>query len=954
MQVACPHCRQVLEFADRRPVFCGFCGGSLADASGRLATTQAYVEVASHEAPTQVYVDEDSGSRSTFATAGHPDSVGDYKLLRQLGQGGMGVVYEAEQAATGRRVALKLLSPKLAHTDESMERFVREGRLAAAFSHPRSTFVFGAGQHAGQPYITMELMPGRTLNDVCHDEGPLPVNRAVDYILDVIEGLEAAHAAGIIHRDVKPSNCFLDSDGRVKVGDFGLSKSLVSDADLTRTGAFLGTPLFAAPEQVRAGQIDKRTDIYSIGAALFYMIAGRGPFTGDPAAVIAQIASDPAPPLRSLAPAVPKDLDQIVARTLEKDPARRFENLALLRHALLPFATGGIVPAPIGRRLGAYFIDSLVTGVVCGILIFILLIIAAVKKHNLTEIEFLDRSGVHPSFQLPLMFGLLAIFALVVSYFAICESWTGKSLGKRLLGLRVVGLDGGRPGIGRAFLRATLVPGLMWLSGAVLVPYGIQSEFIDFEDYLDQDRMLIQQLLGPLTFVPMLACLVTMRARNGYAGLHDLASGTRVVQIRPATGGSRSGDVPMTVPCAIKIATGPFGPFHVMGSLGTNGNGEILQARDETLHRLVWIVVRPVSQTGENSRVHAARAGIARATRPRWLQGGLSGPSRWDAFEAVCGAPLKLVVSQSENVDWERGRFLLLDLAEELVAASADGTLPATLTLDQVWVDRDGRVKLLDAAIESPGASGRPVGSLAPSATFSPAGLMRAAARLFSSPQTLPSHAQAFLAELARRPDGNETLVWAAAQLRESMARAASLNWSDRLVAVGVSTGTEYSFYQIPLALVMLAMFTVPGITEPIRLGAIFLFALALPAIAGYWTRGGPVFRLLGIDVRRSDGQPAGRGRCAWRNLVAWMPVMVAFSLNLAVLPVLMKMKQADSATAPALAGKSDYAQLLVLPLVSLAASFAGLMNAAGACYAVARPQRGIQDLLAGTRLVPR
>jgi serine/threonine protein kinase/phage FluMu protein Com len=250
MQVACPHCRQVLEFADRRPAFCGFCGGSLANAIDHLASTQAYVEVACQEAPTQMYLGGDAGSGSSFAPAGHSDSVGDYKLLRQLGQGGMGVVYEAEQGATGRRVALKLLSPKLAHTDESMERFVREGRLAAAFSHPRSTFVFGAGQHAGQPYITMELMPGRTLNDVCRDEGPLPVNRAVDYILDVIEGLEAAHAAGIIHRDVKPSNCFLDSDGRVKVGDFGLSKSLVSDADLTRTGAFLGTPLFAAPEQV--------------------------------------------------------------------------------------------------------------------------------------------------------------------------------------------------------------------------------------------------------------------------------------------------------------------------------------------------------------------------------------------------------------------------------------------------------------------------------------------------------------------------------------------------------------------------------------------------------------------------------------------------------------------------------------------------------------------------------
>ncbi|HEY2252704.1 MAG TPA: protein kinase, partial [Planctomycetaceae bacterium] len=496
MQVECPQCRQVLEFADRRPAFCGFCGGSLSEAHGRLATTQAYVEVAGYDSPTQAYLADSADPRAAFASlVEHGDSVGDYKLLRQLGQGGMGVVYEAEQAATGRRVALKLLSPRLVNTDDSMERFVREGRLAAAFSHPRSTFVFGAGQHAGQPYITMELMPGRTLNDVCQDEGPLTVNRAVDYILDVIEGLAAAHAAGVIHRDVKPSNCFLDSDGRVKVGDFGLSKSLVSDADLTRTGAFLGTPLFAAPEQVRAGQIDKRTDIYSVGATLFYLIAGRGPFIGDPAAVIAQIASDPAPSLRRLVPSVPKDLDQIVARTLEKDAARRFADLAQLGDALQPFATGGLAAAPVGRRAAAYFVDTLVTGAAFGILIC-----AVVFAVIFAQIAYAARTGGPKGFQsqgLPVTVRQITQSALfyagfVVLYFAICETWTGKSLGKRLLGLRVVGLDGGRPTIGRAFLRASLVPGVMLLIVAALVPFQLPAD-LNFDDqHVDRGRDLIQ------------------------------------------------------------------------------------------------------------------------------------------------------------------------------------------------------------------------------------------------------------------------------------------------------------------------------------------------------------------------------------------------------------------------------------------------------------------------------
>jgi serine/threonine protein kinase len=125
------------------------------------------------------------------------DTIGGYTLVRRLGQGGMGAVWEAEHLESGRRVALKVLSPNLAATEETIERFLREARMAAALSHPRSTFVFGAGEHDRQPFIVMELMPGRNLQDVLDEEGPLPVTRAVDYTLDVIEGLEAAHALGV-------------------------------------------------------------------------------------------------------------------------------------------------------------------------------------------------------------------------------------------------------------------------------------------------------------------------------------------------------------------------------------------------------------------------------------------------------------------------------------------------------------------------------------------------------------------------------------------------------------------------------------------------------------------------------------------------------------------------------------------------------------------------------------
>jgi len=280
------------------------------------------------------------------------------------------------------------------------------------------------------------------------------------------------------------------------------------------------------------------------------------------------------------------------------------------------------------------------------------------------------------------------------------------------------------------------------------------------------------------------------------------------------------------------------------------------------------------------------------------------------------------------------------------------------LTLDQVWVDRDGRVKLLDWAIESPGTNDSTVGSAASRETLSSVGLLRAAAQLFSQTQAqsraLPSHVRVFIAELTRRPDDIETLVWAVAQLRLSLNRAPSLTWSERLVAVGVSAGTEYSFYDIPICLLTLALLRLSGLTEPVRMASVFALALAMPVAVGFWTRGGPVFRLLGIDVCRSNGQPAGRVRCAWRNLVAWTPVMLVYSFSAALLPALLPATKTGTSTAPALESLSHEWQAAIFAFAAMVPALMILIHVAGACYAVARPQRGIQDLLAGTRLVPR
>ena len=191
-----------------------------------------------------------------------PCEFGDYRLLGLLGRGGMGTVYEAEQIATGRRVALKMLGQQLDSSD-LRKRFLREGRLAASVNHPNSLYVFGSEEINGLPVITMEIAGGGTLKDKLKKNGSLKVTEAVDAILDIISGLESAFAGGVLHRDIKPSNCFVSSDGSVKVGDFGLSVSTLARTDtfVTAYGKIMGTPAYSSPEQLRGNALDLRADI---------------------------------------------------------------------------------------------------------------------------------------------------------------------------------------------------------------------------------------------------------------------------------------------------------------------------------------------------------------------------------------------------------------------------------------------------------------------------------------------------------------------------------------------------------------------------------------------------------------------------------------------------------------------------------------------------------------------
>lgn len=251
--------------------------------------------------------------------------VGNYEVLRELGRGGMGVVYRAHEASLNRPVALKVLAPQLASDPAFAQRFLREARAAAGLNHPNVVTVYAVGEHEGSPYIAMEYIRGESLADRIERTGRLSVDEAVAITTAVAGALAAAHRQGLIHRDVKPQNIMLDDTGRPRLLDFGLVKATEGNTALTETGVQLGTPQYMAPEQVQGKPVDGRTDIFALGVVLFEMLTGRAPFQAStPMAVMYQITHEPLPPLRQVCPDVSPALAQLVTNMTAKSPTGRF------------------------------------------------------------------------------------------------------------------------------------------------------------------------------------------------------------------------------------------------------------------------------------------------------------------------------------------------------------------------------------------------------------------------------------------------------------------------------------------------------------------------------------------------------------------------------------------------------------------------------------------------------
>ena len=920
------------------------------------------------------------------------ETFGGYRIGPELGRGGMGAVFEAEQLETGRRVALKLLNHQL-DSPESRTRFLREGRLAASINHPNSVYVFGTEEIGEMPAIVMELVSGGTLEERVKRQGALSVGEGADAAIQIVEGLSAAEEIGILHRDVKPGNCFEDDDGTVKIGDFGLSISTDArdEKHLTMEGAVFGTPTFSSPEQLRGDELNVRSDIYAVGATLFYLLTGRPAFRGRSIAqLFANVLEGPTPSAKEVRPDLPADLVAVVTRCLQKMPAGRYGSYTELRKALTPFRSDALVPAPMLLRFGASVIDwvgySLV-GTLGQLIAF----------GSLMVVEGLDRS---------IQLGVLSIsLSLWTLYFGLMEGRRGASLGKMICRLRVANTEGNSPGVAVAALRALLI----------LVPASLPTWILlavnptAFSPGADPAPIFV---ISGVFYVIIGLLFCTVRRRNGFASVVDLLTKTRVVRRnrflqRPA--GSREAIEPVST----SEATPQVGPFYVIETV----NDEWSIGYDSRLLRKVWIRQVPAGTPPVGAEVRQ----MGRAGRLRWLAGRRSGEEYWDAFEYPGGHSVQ---EQAENQapSWSRVRYWLVDIAEELEAVEKGNATPPLLSLERIWITESGRAKLLDFPVTKTSDDSVSERGLSVSE------LVDQVAGLAESP--IPAHAMAFRKSVvqhsspsavlkALRPllqrNTEVTFARRLAMLAGSMVfpifvsvmmfvglgmyrswneespeiiklsnlvnyrktvrmfdRQGSNVPEDRLIAIYIAShfrdlisdstrwnsllaqsmipGPQRKFVEQSLvdhpnpsaeeiaeaeaaleqqiAAMQIANIDMPSWTPYAAVPFSLIFYVAIPAIfAALFFRKGLVMLSCGVSVSRKDSRPAGRLRCFWRSLLAWSPWIAA----------------------PFVAG-------LVHPLagIEVAIIVACIVAPAAVAISLFLPERGLQDRLAGTYLVAK
>jgi serine/threonine-protein kinase len=263
-----------------------------------------------------------------------PSRIGRYELVEKIGRGGMGVVYRGKDTVIGRAVAVKMLISDIDVSDETRQRFFREARSAGQLTHRNIITIYDFGEEGGRAYIVMELLTGESLTNLLARGVKLPLEQQVEIMMRVAEGLAFAHSRGIIHRDVKPANLFVTTDGQVKILDFGVAR--IASSKLTRSGLLVGTPDYMSPEQVMGLVVDPRSDVFSAGAVFYQLLTGRKPFAAKrlPDVLNRVRLEAPEPVTEAEAPA---ELTAIVMKALEKDPAQRYQRTVEMLASLTRF-----------------------------------------------------------------------------------------------------------------------------------------------------------------------------------------------------------------------------------------------------------------------------------------------------------------------------------------------------------------------------------------------------------------------------------------------------------------------------------------------------------------------------------------------------------------------------------------------------------------------------------------
>lgn len=532
-----------------------------------------------------------------------PRDTDEFHFVGLLGQGAMGVVFEAEELASGRHVAVKLIAAGGVLDEQTRSRFRQEAELAASVTHSHSVFVYGAHDVHGVPAMSMELMGGETLQERRAKVGAVSAEDAQRWLMELVGALEASHSRGVLHRDIKPANCYLSEDDQAKLGDFGLARVLAGGLELTHSGTFLGSPIYASPEQLRGAPLDERSDIYSLGATFYDLLTGQPPHSattfGD---LCAQVHTQTLTPLRTVRPDVSPELADLIELMLSLDPDNRPSSARVLATELSQLLLGR--PTLFFRRWLAYW------AVDCS-LFMLLGVIGFSWSETTAPIDY--------------------VMAAFVLYIPVVEGRYGSSLGKRLLGLSIITVRRGR-----AWLRRSCrsLAGIIWM----LVTGGL-GEWTAIGNP-------VAQLLFYLGLVVLYVPYGRQRHR---ASLVDRWTGTRVLATSLARR-QRGARLRTPLPCLRE----PLKNYSVSGVVARMDSSQLLLGVDSILKRVVWLFV-------SEERLDLTETDLGEL--PRLVEQFSDGDDHVAVFERLRGAPLRDTTDDKEPLRWDQGRAWLEQLA---------------------------------------------------------------------------------------------------------------------------------------------------------------------------------------------------------------------------------------------------------------------------------------------------